>query len=159
NQKEVDEAAGKEGKKETDWGLSAEETQRLLAAVAAIKSRQSETRIKALVAPLREETLQQAIAAAEKQADDSNKKGKAIEHVLSVLDNLVKGQVVLGRDYVRAARDFRLALSGINGEPGAALDGILKAQRSLERSVEAVRLLTDDLQNDYTAARLAFTAR
>jgi hypothetical protein len=159
NSSEAEAPPRKEGKAGPPWGLSAEEAKQVEAAIAAIKTREPEKKVLALVAHLRDETLQQAIAAAEKQAEESNRKGKAVENALAVLDALVKGQVVLGRDFVRAARDFRLALAVAEGEVGAVPESVRKAFRAVERSAEVVRALSDDLNNDYTAARLAFTAR
>jgi hypothetical protein len=134
-----------------------DDTTHLKEAVAAIKDRKPEKDIADLAHKISDESLQKAIAQADKAAEGVSRKGKVLEKVLEEFDKLVNNQAALARTFLQAYGAVEPALAEVT--EGAGRDAVLRSARDLERRADAIRKLTDRLVASYKVARHAFTAR
>src|SRR5262249_2381039 len=119
-----------------------EQTKLLKEAIDAIVNRKPESEIDAIVQQIKDETIQQDLAQAQKEAAAVRNLGKAHENVLETIDELVKQQAAAARRLLRACDD-RAAGNG---------------DKAVARHVDTLRKLIDRFLVDYKAARHNFTA-
>jgi hypothetical protein len=113
----------------------------LKSVIEDIKQKKPESEVAKKVLKLKDETLDKAIADADRRASEVNKRGKSVESGFEELDALKDQQIDLAREYQQAI-------------PASWLDSPRTA-----RFPEAIRALTGRLQGDYMAVKLAFGAR
>ena len=111
--------------------------------VAGIKARNHRALAEKALA-LDDKTLDDAIADAERRADEFAKRGKEMEYVMEEFDALVDRQLALSFEFQQILAQLK--------------SGSDKVHDVLEKRAEALRALNAQLQGDYQAARDHFSA-
>jgi hypothetical protein len=132
-------------------------TAQLKQILADIQKRRPEKEIAPLVLSLPEETLDEAIAAADRKADTVAKKGKVTEYALEKVDKLVDRQLALAQEFLGPYAGLAPELSSF--DETVPTDAMARQIRSLERHAQTIRQMSDKLRLSYKAARHSFTAR
>jgi hypothetical protein len=150
-QNKPDSEAGDADKAEAKEADSIPADQRALLGdvIEDIKKRKAEGEIAPKVLKLTDETLKQAIADADRQADKVYRRGKDIDNVLSEFDELLDRLTALAFEFQRLPHLIKTGPEKVSSD----------AMEAAEKRADAVRTLHARLQGDYKAARLAYGAR
>lgn len=149
--------------KETKEAIAADQAALLTEVIDDIQKRKHEREIAAKVLKLADETINQAIKAADSRADEVYQRGKSIENVLEEFDLLLERQAALAFDYQQIAARLKPLLE--KTEPDAhdktpeIRKSLVQIHTALERRADAIRTLNARLQGDFKAARHAYGAR
>jgi hypothetical protein len=143
--------------------IAADQAALLKEIIDDIQKRKHESEIAPKVLKLTDETLNQAIKAADSRADEVYRQGKSIENVLEEFDSLVERQTALAFDYQQIAARLKPLLEKTEPDSQDKTPEIRKSlvqiHAALERRADAIRALNAKLQGDFKAARHAYGAR
>jgi hypothetical protein len=149
--------------KETNEAIAADQAALLNEIMDDIQKRKHESEIAPKVLKLTDETLEQAIKAADSRADEVYRQGKSIENVLEEFDFLVERQTALAFDYQKIATRLKPLLEKTEPDAHDKRPEIRKTlvtiHENIERRADAIRALNAKLQGDFKAARHAYGAR
>jgi hypothetical protein len=149
--------------KETDEAIAADQAALLNEIMDDIQKRKHESQIAPKVLKLTDQTLEQAIKAADNRADAVYRRGKSIENVLEEFDSLVEWQTALAFDYQQIAARLKPLLEKTEPDSQNKTPEIRKSlvqlYEKMERRADAIRALNAKLQGDFKAARHAYGAR
>jgi hypothetical protein len=128
-------------------------------ALAAIDTRQPDSRVNPLVARIPVEKLEAAIEDAEANAREFDERSKPAGSALKQLDALFAEQAATVRGCTRAVRDVQAALTLAPSGEGKSLADVRAGLAALERTAVALRTTADEEEQDFRAAYQAYTAR
>jgi hypothetical protein len=148
---------------ETNEEIAADQAALLKEIIDDIQKRKHESQIAPKVLKLTDQTLEQAVKAADSRADDVYRQGKSIENVLEEFDCLVERQTALAFDFQQIAARLKPLLE--KTEPDSQdktpeiHKSVVQVYEKMERRADAIRALGAKLQGDFKAARHAYGAR
>jgi hypothetical protein len=125
-------------------------------ALAAIAARKTESETREMIAALEETAIKDALNVAEDNAQAFDKAAKPAGKVLDRVGKVVTDRVAGAREVVRAVRELELALG--QGKSTLKVD-TAASMAALAASTRSLKTRADDLNNDFTAARLDYTNR
>jgi hypothetical protein len=125
-------------------------------ALAAIAARKTESETREMIAALEETAIKDALNVAEDNAQAFDKAAKPAGKVLDRIGKVVTDRVAGAREVVRAVRELELALG--QGKSTLKVD-TAASMAALAASTRSLKTRADDLNNDFTAARLDYTNR
>jgi hypothetical protein len=128
-------------------------------ALLALQARRPDGEIEAMLASLPEDALHQAVRAAEANILAVEEADRPVSRELGRIDQLVRDQVALARSWQRAVRDVDAALAGLSPAENRASAELSAAAAALRANAATVKTAADELNNDFKAARHAYTAR
>jgi hypothetical protein len=128
-------------------------------AFMAVQARRVEADTAPLIASIPEDQLPQAIANAEANLKAFEEADTPISAALGRIEQLVQEQVALARSLQRAIRDVTNACANLPASEAKGLSELPIAVAALARIAASVKTAVEELKNDFTAARHAYTAR
>lgn len=120
-------------------------------ALAAIAARKTEMETRDTMAAVDDSALREAMKVAEDNAVAFDKAAKPAGKALDRIARIVNDQVAGAREVVRAEREVELSLGKSTSRP--------EATAALAASTRSLKARADELNNDFTAARLDYTNR
>ena len=160
--KVAQDSQGKESK-DTNETIAPDQAALLKEVIGDIQKRRHESEIAPKVLKLSDETINQAIIAADSRADEVYQRGKSIENVLEEFDFLVERQTALAFDYQQIAARLKPLVEKTEpysqDKTSEIRKTLIQVHEKMERRADAISALNAKLQGDFKAARHAYGAR